>query len=1220
MDADDTPTPEESDHITLASRAEAFADLADLDDGPSPIPDPGADPGDPTGPDGDAAPPVVAVVVVHNAGPWLDEVLGSLEGQTYANLSVLVVDAASDIDPTPRVARILPGAFVRRLETNVGYGPTTNEILELVSGASFYCLCHDDVALDPDCVHELVAEAFRSNAGIVGPKVVDWDDPDKLLSVGFTVDRSAGRAPYAEHHELDQGQHDAVRDVFAVTGGCTLVRSDLFAHLEGFDRSIDLLGEDLDLCWRAHLVGARVVVAPRARVRHRQALGERIDAAGLARVDAAHRIRTVLSNYRLGHLVSLVPQLLVVSVIEAIVEWSIGRREHARAQISAWGTNLRAIPSIIRARRRVRMIRERNDRSIAQLQTRTWARLDGLVQAHRRARAEEALESVDGGGPVASAGRDAHLGADVDDEERDSFVRTGAPRRAYSVVSWGIIGVIVVLVVGTRELFFGSLPAVGAFADPPGSLASVWRTWVGSWNPTGIGSAQSPSGGLAPMAIVGSIFGGAFGFVRRVAILVPVPIGLWGAWRLARPLGNRRAAFVSLVVYAAVPVPWNALSRGAWGGLLVYAVSPWILSAAVRSMRSAPFGDQGTLAADTVRARWWAPVLGLGLLLAVVGTLVPSVAAVAVVVAIGLVVGSLVSGRFTGIARLVFTTLGAVLVAAVLVLPWTLVGPARSLWSLAGMGGGVHGWLGLDRILRFESGPMGAGILGYAFLVAAALPLFIGRSWRFVWGVRAWTVAGACFGVVWLGQQEWFGLPTPAPEVFLAPAAVALAFSTACGAAAFEADLPTFRFGAAQVATVVATVALVLSVLPTIGNAADGRWKMAPVGLDQALDFVATQRAHTAFRVLWVGDPSVMPVAGWHFDDTSSVGVTNHGMARMDELWVPADPRGSEAIVDALELATGSETTRLGRVLADMDVRYIVLPRQNVPLPYRSAAHPPPARLVAALDDQLDLARVSVNDAVVVYRNEAWRAGQRLYPGDLDTGSSVSDALDAPTGRRVPGSVDPTRTARFTVPAAGILATGQPADPSWKLEVAGRSAKPVTLWGWEQGFVVRSSGEATLSRSDGIGRPIVLVLVGLAWIAVVVAWFLGRRRRTGEILADEAPPVAMEGPGSLVQLGTGTTATGAVAVTEVRVGEEDDGADAADGVSDVAPDDTADGDTAVGGDENGGDENGGDGDRSGLDPGDRPPGDIGTGDRGPADGPGASGGPSSSDEPGGREP
>ncbi|HET8929659.1 MAG TPA: glycosyltransferase family 2 protein [Acidimicrobiales bacterium] len=1153
MDADDTPTPESDDHITLASRAEAFAELADLNDdaptGDSARSDAtGGGDGDdpPVVPDVEAAPPVVAVVVVHNAGDWLDELLVSLGNQNYENLSVLVIDAASDIDPTPRVARILPGAFVRRLESNVGYGPTINEILELVSGASFYCFCHDDVALDADAVHELVSEAFRSNAGIVGPKLVDWDDPDLLLSVGFTVDRSAGRAPYAEHHELDQGQHDAVRDVFAVSGGCTLIRSDLFAHLGGFDPGIDLLGEDLDLCWRAHLVGARVVVAPRARVRHRQALAARVDATGLVRVDAAHRLRTVLSNYRLGHLLLLVPQLLVVSVVEAVIEATIGRREHARAQLRAWGTNLRSVRSILRSRRGVRAIRERNDRSIAQLQTKTWARLDGLIQANRRARAEEVLTAgeFDTADEFDEAtldgGRDAHLGAEVDDDERDSFVRTGAPRRSYSLVSWGIAAVIAVVLIGSRELFLGPLPAIGSFAGPPGSVADLWRTWLGSWNPSGLGSAQSPSAGLAPMALVGTIFGGAFGFVRRVAILLPIPLGLFGAWRLARPLGSRRAQLVSLILYAVVPVPWNGLAHGAWGGLLIYGIAPWLLYTLIRSMRVAPFTDRAGRGGDASPPRWWPPVLGFGLLLAVTGALVPSVAAVAVVVVVGLLVGSVLVGRFAGLGRLVLTTLGAVAVAAVLLLPWTFVGPGRSGWVLAGMGGGSHGWLGLDEILRFQSGPMGAGVLGYAVLLAATLPLLIGRGWRFAWGVRAWTVAGACFTVVWLGQQSWFGFPVPAPEVFLAPGAAALALSVACGAAAFEMDLPTFRFGGAQVASAVATVALVLATFPMLGNATDGRWKMAPVGLDQALDFVSTQRNAQPFRVLWVADPAVMPVAGWHLDDHSNVGVTNHGMATMDELWAPADAGRSGSIGDALELATGSETTRLGRILADMGIRYIVLPRQNVPLPYRSAAHPPPARLLAALDDQLDLARVSANDAVVVYRNEAWSRGHKLYPTDMPTGTSVGDALDAPDGRRVPGSVDPTGASRFTVPEAGILATGQPADASWRLRLDGTAAEPVTLWGWEQGFVVPRAGKATLTRSGGLQRPIVLGLVGLAWVGALAGWILGRRRRAEDTLVDVPATDEAGGAGSLVRLGTGGAPAGAVEVSEVRVGDDAD--------------------------------------------------------------------------------
>lgn len=1132
--ADDSPTPDPDDHLSLASRDEAFAELADLDAERAEAEPDDVDPGAGV----DAAPPVVAVVVVHNADSGLDDVLRSLDRQTYENLSVLVIDAASDIDPTPRVARILPGAFVRRLESNLGFGPTVNEILDLVSGASFFCLCHDDVAMDDDAVHELVAEAFRSNAGIVGPKTVDWDDPDRLSSVGFTIDRSAGRAPYAERGELDQGQHDAVRDVFAVTGGCTLVRSDLFAHLGGFDPAIDLLGEDLDLCWRAHLVGARVVVAPRARVRHRERLAERVDASRLVRVDAAHRIRAVLTNSRLARLFVLIPQLIVISVVEAIVEVTIGRRRHAAAQLAAWGTTIRSFGSIRRSRRKVHALRERNDRSIARLQTTTWARLDGLVQANRRERASGLDEPI---APVeVREGRDTHS---LDDEDREGFVRTGSGRRSYSLVTWGVILVSLVSVVGTRELFFGALPPVGTFAEAPRSLSDVWRTWSGSWNPAGLGSAQAPAAGLGPQAVVGTLFGGAFGFLRRVAILLPVPIGLFGVWRLTRTFGSGRASLVALVMYAAVPVPWNCLATGNWSGLVVYAVSPWILHRLAGVSSLYPFVESG----DTRGARWWSPVLGFGLVLAVVGSVVPAIGPVVIVMTVGFVAGSLLVGRVEGLGRLILTCVGAILVAAVLLIPWTFVGPGRSLWSLAGIGGGVHGWLGIGRILRFQAGPMGAGVLGFAFLVVATLPLLIGRSWRFVWGVRSWGVAAACFATVWLGQQRWFGLPTPTPAVLLAPAAAALAFAAVCGVVAFEEDLPSFRFGWAQGATLLATVALVASVLPWVGNAADGRWRMAPVGLDQALEFISTQRDTSRFRVLWVADPAVLPVAGWRLDDHTSFGVTDRTMADTTELWAPADKGASAMLVDTLDLAMRSETTRAGRILADAGIRYVVLPRQSVPLPYRSDAHPIPSRLLAALDDQLDLARESsANDAVLVYRNEAWRPGARLLPTGTDVGSSVADTLDAPGGEVVRGQVDPTRRSRLSIPAAGILATGQPADSSWRLEVDGVAAKRVTLWGWEQGFEIPRAGAATLERSAGPGRPVVLVVIAGLWLVVAFGWFVGRRDRADEDLLDTSE-ADDAGEGSLVRLGSDPQRVEAVTVSSVRVGgkptgEGDDGA------------------------------------------------------------------------------
>src|SRR5580658_25094 len=112
------------------------------------------------------APPVVAVIVTCDPGPWFAETLRAFASQEYPELSVLVLDAGSSEDPTGLVATELPGAFVRRLGVNKGFGASANEALTMVEGASHFLFCHDDVAPAPDAIHLLVEESFRSNAGV----------------------------------------------------------------------------------------------------------------------------------------------------------------------------------------------------------------------------------------------------------------------------------------------------------------------------------------------------------------------------------------------------------------------------------------------------------------------------------------------------------------------------------------------------------------------------------------------------------------------------------------------------------------------------------------------------------------------------------------------------------------------------------------------------------------------------------------------------------------------------------------------------------------------------------------------------------------------------------------------------------------------------------------------------------------------------------------------
>ena len=129
-------------------------------------------------PSGSLAPPVVAVMVVHQPGPWFEEVLDALAKQDYGNLRNLFLVVGDPGDTPERIRERVPNAFVRAVQSNPGFGSAANEVLRLVEGDNgFFCFLHDDVALDPGAIRLLVEELYRSNAGIVGPKLVTWADP-----------------------------------------------------------------------------------------------------------------------------------------------------------------------------------------------------------------------------------------------------------------------------------------------------------------------------------------------------------------------------------------------------------------------------------------------------------------------------------------------------------------------------------------------------------------------------------------------------------------------------------------------------------------------------------------------------------------------------------------------------------------------------------------------------------------------------------------------------------------------------------------------------------------------------------------------------------------------------------------------------------------------------------------------------------------------------------
>jgi GT2 family glycosyltransferase len=216
-------------------------------------------------------------VVVRDGSSWLAECLGSLARQTTRPSRLVIVDVGSSdtslaIATAHREVRQAIGdVVVVEAEAGLSLGPAIERgvgALPRTDDAEWIWVLHEGAAARATSLELLLKAARQSpSVGIVGPKIVGWDETRRLIELGILITRSGRRIASPARGEADQGQHDGRTDVLAVNTNGMLVRRDVFTELGGFDPAFDAHGAGLDLGWRAQLAGHRVIVVPGATVR-----------------------------------------------------------------------------------------------------------------------------------------------------------------------------------------------------------------------------------------------------------------------------------------------------------------------------------------------------------------------------------------------------------------------------------------------------------------------------------------------------------------------------------------------------------------------------------------------------------------------------------------------------------------------------------------------------------------------------------------------------------------------------------------------------------------------------------------------------------------------------------------------------------------------------------------------------------------------------------------
>lgn len=232
-------------------------------------------------------------ILVWNDRRYLPELFASLEAQTYKDIVVRVLDNGSTDDSYAFVKERMAHAIVARNVRNLGFAGGHNQLLrftfehmnEAEGENAAVLVMNADMIADPELVARLVA-ALEADPGVDGvqPKVYrafgehvgdesleETVQSDILDTTGLRVgrgwrmsDRGAG--------EIDKGQYDASRDIFAVTGACALIRAsairDVLVQGELYDGEFFAYREDCDFAWRFRAAGHKSAFVPTAKVWH----------------------------------------------------------------------------------------------------------------------------------------------------------------------------------------------------------------------------------------------------------------------------------------------------------------------------------------------------------------------------------------------------------------------------------------------------------------------------------------------------------------------------------------------------------------------------------------------------------------------------------------------------------------------------------------------------------------------------------------------------------------------------------------------------------------------------------------------------------------------------------------------------------------------------------------------------------------------------------------
>ncbi|HSX39801.1 MAG TPA: glycosyltransferase family 2 protein [Candidatus Saccharimonadales bacterium] len=303
-------------------------------------------------------PKVSIIVLNYNGKDFLEKCIPTIQNQTYSDIQIIVADNNST-DQSQEYCEKIPEIKFIKNPKNYGYA-TANNIAAGQADGDFLLFLNNDTELHDDSIEKLVS-CYEENT-ILGPQQDVGKKGFEHPLRGNGMDIFGYPFGYADISKTK---------LFYVDGAAIFIKKSDFFKIGQFDDELFIFQEDVDLSWRAQLMGFKIKICSESVIYHysggfvlggNAANNEKYSSSYFRRyLNEKNVLRNLLKNYSMLTVFILLPALLAIHAVEILLLLCLGKHRVVKCYTDAYIWNIQNIKSTISLRKKVQQLRVVSD-------------------------------------------------------------------------------------------------------------------------------------------------------------------------------------------------------------------------------------------------------------------------------------------------------------------------------------------------------------------------------------------------------------------------------------------------------------------------------------------------------------------------------------------------------------------------------------------------------------------------------------------------------------------------------------------------------------------------------------------------------------------------------------------------------------------------------------------------------------------------------------------